>query len=59
MLTVRVVNAEGKEAAPDELGSIVVKTPLPPGFMKGLWENDKLYRDIYFKKFPVCLSIRL
>lgn len=47
------MNAEGKEAAANELGNIVVKTPLPPGFMSGLWENDQLYRDTYFKKFPV------
>lgn len=50
----RILNAEGKEAAADELGSIVVKTPLPPGFMSGLWENSELYRKTYFKKFPVC-----
>ena len=47
------MNAEGKEAQANELGSIVVKTPLPPGFMSGLWENDQHYRELCFKKFPV------
>lgn len=42
-----------QEAAPDELGNIVVKLPLPPGFSSSLWENDELFEKTYFSKFKV------
>ncbi|XP_063165064.1 acyl-CoA synthetase short-chain family member 3, mitochondrial isoform X1 [Candoia aspera] len=34
------------------LGNIVVKLPLPPGAFLGLWENEELYKELYFQKFP-------
>ena len=54
---VRVLNSAGQEAAANELGSIVVKTPMPPCFTSGLWENDQLYSELYFKKFPVRATL--
>ncbi|XP_002734410.1 acyl-CoA synthetase short-chain family member 3, mitochondrial-like [Saccoglossus kowalevskii] len=47
---VKVLNNEGHETAPAELGQIVVKLPLPPGFMSTLWENDQKFADLYFTK---------
>lgn len=40
------------EAEPTELGRIVIKLPLPPGTMTTLWENDELFKNLYFQQFP-------
>ncbi|XP_041110241.1 acyl-CoA synthetase short-chain family member 3, mitochondrial-like isoform X4 [Polyodon spathula] len=34
------------------LGNIVVKLPLPPGAVTTLWENDDIFNELYFTKFP-------
>uniref|UniRef100_A0A8B9Z602 Acyl-CoA synthetase short-chain family member 3, mitochondrial n=1 Tax=Buteo japonicus TaxID=224669 RepID=A0A8B9Z602_9AVES len=34
------------------LGNIVVKLPLPPGAFSGLWENQEIFQELYFQKFP-------
>uniref|UniRef100_A0A8D0C2H7 Acyl-CoA synthetase short-chain family member 3, mitochondrial n=1 Tax=Salvator merianae TaxID=96440 RepID=A0A8D0C2H7_SALMN len=36
------------------LGNIVVKLPLPPGAFLGLWNNEELFKELYFRKFPGC-----
>nr|XP_020633548.1 acyl-CoA synthetase short-chain family member 3, mitochondrial-like [Pogona vitticeps] len=28
------------------------RLPLPPGAFLGLWKNEDLYKELYFKKFP-------
>lgn len=30
----------------------MVKTPLPPGTILTLWENDALFKSLYFDKYP-------
>ncbi|XP_041110239.1 acyl-CoA synthetase short-chain family member 3, mitochondrial-like isoform X2 [Polyodon spathula] len=37
------------------LGNIVVKLPLPPGAVTTLWENDDIFNELYFTKFPSIL----
>ena len=49
---VRVVDSEGKAAAPGESGAIVLKLPLPPGCLPSLWNNDAGYIDSYLSAFP-------
>jgi propionyl-CoA synthetase len=49
---VRILGEDGKEPAPGEIGSIVVKLPLPPGCLPTLWNNDEGYRKAYLAKFP-------
>ena len=49
---VRILGEDGKESAPGEIGSIVVKLPLPPGCLPTLWNNDEGYRKAYLAKFP-------
>ena len=49
---VRVVDSEGKAAAPGESGAIVLKLPLPPGCLPSLWNNDAGYIDSYLTAFP-------
>lgn len=49
---VRIFNDEGEELGPNELGNIVVKEPLPPGGMLGIWQDDKRCIDTYFSEYP-------
>jgi len=49
---VRVLDAESKEVATGDIGSIVVKLPLPPGCLPTLWQNDDGYRNSYLDAFP-------
>jgi propionyl-CoA synthetase len=49
---VRVFSDDGKEMPPVQIGSIVVKLPLPPGCLLTLWNNDEGYREAYLAKFP-------
>ncbi|MCA9872461.1 MAG: propionyl-CoA synthetase [Anaerolineales bacterium] len=48
---VRVLNDYEEEAAPDEIGDIVVKLPLPPGTLPTLWHNDYGYHQSYLASY--------
>ncbi|KAJ1963083.1 hypothetical protein GGI12_002260, partial [Dipsacomyces acuminosporus] len=39
-------------AARDEVGNIVLKLPLPPGFIVSLWNDDERFYTSYFKRYP-------
>ncbi|XP_050086402.1 acyl-CoA synthetase short-chain family member 3, mitochondrial isoform X1 [Anopheles aquasalis] len=47
-----VLDKNGHEAKPNELGRIAVKLPLPPGNMATLYRSDELFRKTYFQRFP-------
>ncbi|HEX2100687.1 MAG TPA: propionyl-CoA synthetase, partial [Candidatus Synoicihabitans sp.] len=49
---VHVLGDDGKELPPGQIGSIVVKLPLPPGCLPTLWNNDEGYRKAYVARFP-------
>lgn len=49
---VRIVNDGCNEVAAGTTGNVVLKLPLPPGFMLTLWNNDDGYRETYFETFP-------
>ncbi|MDQ7028002.1 MAG: propionyl-CoA synthetase [Anaerolineae bacterium] len=49
--TVAVLDPAGKPVANDEIGSIVVKLPLPPGALPTLWQNDERYIESYLSRF--------
>ncbi|KAH8278566.1 hypothetical protein KR018_005243, partial [Drosophila ironensis] len=49
---IKILKPDGNEAAPSELGRIVLKLPLPPGNMATLYKNEELYRKLYFQKYP-------
>ena len=49
---VRVLNDDGREMPAAQIGSIVVKLPLPPGCLPTLWNNDEGYRKAYLARFP-------
>ena len=49
---VRVLDEESKGVATGDIGSVVVKLPLPPGCLPTLWQNDDGYRNSYLDAFP-------
>jgi len=49
---VRVVNDGGAEVATGDIGSIVVRLPLPPGTLPTLWNNEAGYASSYLERFP-------
>jgi len=44
---VRVLDENGKEEAPGEIGRIMIKLPMPPGCLPTLWQNDDRYVESY------------
>ena len=40
------------EVAPGQMGSIVLKLPLPPGCLPTLWQADERFRESYLAEFP-------
>ncbi len=49
---VRVLGADGKELPAGQIGSLVIKLPLPPGCLPTLWNNDEAYQKSYLSAFP-------
>ena len=49
---VRVLDDEGHEVAPGQMGAIVVRLPLPPGCLPTLWNADDRYRQAYLSRYP-------
>ena len=44
---VRVLDENGKEEAPGEIGRIMIKLPMPPGCLPTLWQKDDRYVESY------------
>ncbi|MBM3221048.1 MAG: propionyl-CoA synthetase [Candidatus Rokubacteria bacterium] len=49
---VRTLDEQGKETAPGQIGSIVLKLPLPPGCLPTLWDNDPGFETSYMSRYP-------
>ncbi len=49
---VRVLDGEGKEAQPGQIGNIVCKLPLPPGTLPTLWNAEARYFASYLDRYP-------
>ena len=49
---IHVLDAAGKVLGPNELGSIAVKLPLPPGALPTLWNANDRFLESYLKTFP-------
>jgi propionyl-CoA synthetase len=49
---VDIVDESCKLQAPNRMGSIVVKLPLPPSCLPTLWEQDERFRESYLAEFP-------
>lgn len=49
---VQILTDEGHPQKTGEIGSIVVKLPLPPGCFPTLWNADQRYKESYMDEFP-------
>ncbi|MCL4267368.1 MAG: propionyl-CoA synthetase [Anaerolineae bacterium] len=49
---VQVLDYAGHLVAAGDIGSIVVKLPMPPGCLPTLWNNDQRYVDSYLSEYP-------
>ena len=50
--TLEVLDEGGKPVAPDTMGAIVIKLPLPPGALPTLWQADKRFKEAYLSVYP-------
>ncbi|MCP4041082.1 MAG: propionyl-CoA synthetase, partial [Gammaproteobacteria bacterium] len=48
---VQVLNQQGEQVTPGDIGSIMIKLPMPPGCLPTLWHNDERYVDSYLSTF--------
>ncbi len=49
---VQVLDNNAKPVATGDIGSIVVKLPLPPGTFVDLWQANDRFTSAYFSRFP-------
>lgn len=49
---VQAVDAEAHPVATGQMGSLVVKLPLPPGCLPTLWQQDGQMVESYLREFP-------
>ena len=49
---VRVVDADGAAASPNVEGSIMIRTPLPPGTLTTVWGSDDQFVQTYLSRMP-------
>jgi propionyl-CoA synthetase len=49
---VDVVDETARPVAANQMGSIVVKLPLPPSCLPTLWQQDERFRESYLVEFP-------
>lgn len=47
-----IFDENGKELPPNEEGYVVIKLPLPPGTLLGLWEDENRFKAGYLTRFP-------
>ncbi len=48
----RALDADGKECKKGVLGNLVLKLPLPPSCLMGVWEDDARYKRSYLDFYP-------
>lgn len=49
---VQCLDEGGHQVAPGNMGSLVIKLPLPPGTLPTLWNNDQGFIDKYLTEYP-------
>ncbi len=47
-----VVDKKGNQLKPGKVGALVIKTPLPPGTLSGLWNDEARFQSSYFSRYP-------
>lgn len=49
---VRVLDRSGEPAGPCEQGSVVIREPMPPGCLAGIWRDPRRFHSAYMAAFP-------
>ena len=49
---IQVLNNAMETVKPNTIGSIVIKLPLPPGTLLGLYNNNEGFKESYLEGFP-------
>jgi len=49
---VQVLDPQGEPTAPGEQGSVVIRQPLPPGCLAGIWRDPARFHSAYMAAFP-------
>lgn len=49
---VQILDEEGAPMPTGEIGSVVIKLPMPPGTLATLWKNDAGYISSYLDRYP-------
>ncbi|KPQ23430.1 MAG: propionyl-CoA synthetase [Halomonas sp. HL-48] len=49
---VQVLGRDGEQASPLEQGSVVIKQPMPPGCLTGVWGDPQRFHSAYMAAFP-------
>jgi propionyl-CoA synthetase len=49
---VQILDEGGKPVAPNDMGTIAIRLPLPPGCLPTLWNADQRFRDSYLTTYP-------
>jgi propionyl-CoA synthetase len=49
---VRVVDEHGGDVAVGQIGSLVIRLPMPPGCLPTLWNNDEGFEKSYLSAYP-------
>jgi acyl-coenzyme A synthetase/AMP-(fatty) acid ligase len=48
----RILDESGHEQGPGQVGAVVLKGPLPPGWLPTVWGNHERYIASYWSQFP-------
>lgn len=49
---VQCLDEHGQEITTGDIGSIVIKLPMPPGCLPTLWNNDARFQESYLSAYP-------
>jgi propionyl-CoA synthetase len=49
---IHILDPQGNEQPAGEIGSLVIKLPMPPGTLYTLWNNDAGFVEKYLKDYP-------
>lgn len=49
---IRILSAEHEYLPPHHEGAVVIKTPLPPGCLPGLWNDNDRFIKSYLSEYP-------
>jgi len=49
---IKIMSQDMKEMPPNQEGAVVIKTPLPPGCLPGLWKDNDRFKSSYLSDYP-------